>query len=97
MDDQLELTCPCCDAALVVDRVTGQILWHKAREQKASGKSLEEMVKTLESQKAESARKLDRELESQKDRARVLEARFREAMARADRSDKKPVNPFDLD
>lgn len=97
MADQLEVTCPCCAAALVIDRLTGEVLWHKPREQKASGRSLDDMVRGLESQKAESARKLERELESQKDRARLLEARFREAMARADKSDKKPANPFDLD
>lgn len=97
MSDQLEITCPCCSASLVVDRITGEVLWHKAREQKSGGRSLDEMVKGLEAQKQENSRRLERELETQKDRSRLLEARFREAMARADKSDKKPVNPFDLD
>ena len=82
---------------MVVDRHTGEILWHKAREERGGKRSLDEMVRGLETQKDETARRLERELENQKDRSRLLEARFREAMARADKSDKKPVNPFDLD
>jgi hypothetical protein len=53
------------------------------------------MVAGLESQKSEMEKKFDREMASQKDRARLLDERFKEALLRADKSDKPPVNPMD--
>jgi hypothetical protein len=91
-----EITCPCCAATLVVDRISGEVLLHKAREVKAGG-TLESMVAGLESQKSEAAKRFDRQLESQKDRARILEERFKEALERAEKSDTKYVNPMDVD
>lgn len=92
-----EITCPCCDATLVIDRLSGEVLLHKAKEVRAGGGSLESMVAGLESQKSEAARRFEKQLESQKDRARILEEKFKEAMQRAEKSDEKFVNPLDLD
>jgi hypothetical protein len=94
--DKLELTCPCCEATIVADRITGEILWHKEKVKSAKG-SFEEMVSQLESQKAEASKKFEKNLESQKDRARLLEEKFKEALKRADKSDKPMHNPLDLD
>src|SRR5256885_10858130 len=95
MAENFEVTCPCCEATIVVDRVSGEILLHKAKEKRVGG-SLESMVAGLQSQKSEMEKKFDRELASQKDRARLLEEKFREAMQRADKSDEKHINPMDL-
>ena len=92
----LEITCPCCEATIVVDSVSGEVLLHKAKE-KHNSQSLESMVSNLEAQKSEAAKRFDKQLESQKDRARILEERFKEAMKRAEKSDKPLVNPMDLD
>ncbi|MGZ8812175.1 MAG: 2-nitropropane dioxygenase, partial [Thermoanaerobaculia bacterium] len=59
--------------------------------------SLESMVAGLESQKSDAARRFDKQLESQKDRSRILEEKFREALERADKSTEKPFNPMDYD
>jgi sulfate adenylyltransferase subunit 1 (EFTu-like GTPase family) len=91
-----EITCPCCEAMIVVDRVSGEVLLHKAREVRTGG-SLESMVAGLETQKSEAARRFDKQIESQKDRARILEEKFREALQRAEKSTEKPINPLDLD
>ena len=91
-----EITCPCCEATLVVDRLSGEVLLHKAKEVRAGG-SLESMVAGLESQKSEAAKRFERQLESQKDRSRILEERFKEALQRAEKSDEKYVNPLDMD
>ena len=96
MAANIEITCPCCESTIVIDRVTGEILLHKKPEAK-SGLSLEAMVKGLDSQKSELAKKFDKNLESQKDRARILEERFKEAVQRAEKSDEKPFNPMDYD
>jgi sulfate adenylyltransferase subunit 1 (EFTu-like GTPase family) len=91
-----EITCPCCEAMIVIDRVSGEVLLHKAREVRTGG-SLESMVAGLETQKSEAARRFDKQIESQKDRARILEEKFREALQRAEKSTAKPINPLDLD
>ncbi len=96
MAANLEILCPCCEALIVVDRLTGEILLHKKKESK-TGLSLESMVANLDSQKSELAKKFDKSMESQKDRARILEERFKEAMKKAESSDEKYINPMDMD
>jgi uncharacterized Zn finger protein (UPF0148 family) len=91
-----EITCPCCQALIVVDRVNGEILLHKAKETK-TGLSLESMVSNLETQKSEAAKRFDKQIESQKDRSRILEEKFKEALERAEKSDKPYLNPMDMD
>jgi hypothetical protein len=97
MNEKLEVTCPCCEASIVIDRITGEILWHKAKERAANKGSLEDMVSQLDAQRADAAKKFEKNLESQKDRARLLEEKFKEAVARADKSDKPMPNILDLD
>lgn len=96
MAENFEILCPCCEATLVIDRESGEVLLHKAKEKRVGG-SLESMVAGLESQKSEMQKKFDRELASQRDRARLLEEKFREAMKRAEDSDAPHINPMDLD
>ncbi len=97
MANNIEITCPCCEATIVIDRLSGEILLHKAKETKSS-LSLEAMVSNLDTQKSDAAKRFDKQLESQKDRSRILEERFREAMERAEKDkDKKHINPMDLD
>jgi sulfate adenylyltransferase subunit 1 (EFTu-like GTPase family) len=91
-----EITCPCCEATIVVDRLNGDVLLHKVKEKRPGG-SLDAMVAGLETQKSDAARRFDRQMESQKDRARILEERFKEALERAEKSDDKYVNPMDMD
>lgn len=96
MAKNFEITCPCCQATIVVDRISGEVLLHKAKETKVTG-SLESMVSSLQAQKDEAARRFERQLESQKDRTRILEEKFREALARAEKDDTPHVNPMDMD
>jgi uncharacterized protein YPO0396 len=96
MSANIEILCPCCESTIVIDRVTGEILLHKQKEVK-SGQSLEAMVAGLDKQKSELQKRFDKQLESQKDRARILEERFKEAMQRAEKDDTKPFNPMDYD
>jgi len=90
-----EITCPCCESLIVIDRVSGEVLFHKVKERKST-QSLESMVSGLEAQKSEMARRFEKEMESQKDRSRLLEEKFKEALQRADK-DKPYINPMDLD
>jgi len=97
MAKNFEITCPCCEATIVIDRVSGEVLLHKAKETKSS-LSLEAMVSNLDAQKSDAAKRFEKQLESQKDRSRILEERFKEAVQRAEKEpDKKHVNLMDLD
>ncbi len=97
MSKNFEITCPCCEATIVIDRISGEILLHKEKEKK-SGLSLDAMVSNLKTEKSEADKRFEKQLEAQKDRTRILEEKFKEAMQRADKDpDKKPVNPLDLD
>jgi len=96
MSKNFEILCPCCSATLVIDRVSGEVLLHKAKETRVTG-SLESMVAGLESQKSEAAKRFDKQIESQKDRSRILEEKFKEALERAEKSDEKYINPMDMD
>lgn len=92
-----EIVCPCCEATIVVDRLSGEVLLHKEKERRGPGGSLESMVAGLETQRSDAAKRFEKQLESQKDRSRILEEKFKEALQRAEKSDEKFVNPFDLD
>jgi hypothetical protein len=96
MAKNFEILCPCCEATIVVDRLSGEVLLHKAKEVRTTG-SLESMVAGLETQKSEAAKRFEKQIESQKDRSRILEEKFKEALERAEKSTEKHINPMDLD
>ena len=96
MAGNLEITCPCCETLIVIDRASGEILLHKEKVKSAKG-SFEDMVAQLDRQKSEAAKKFEKNIESQKDRSRLLDEKFKEAIARADKSDTPVKNPLDWD
>jgi predicted nucleotide-binding protein (sugar kinase/HSP70/actin superfamily) len=92
-----EINCPCCEALIVIDGTSGEILLHKPKPS-GTGKSFEEMLGQLSASKTEMEKKFEKGLESQRDRSRILEEKFKEAMKRAESEPDKPrVNPMDLD
>ena len=96
MSDSIEVSCPCCTAKLVVDTASGEVIFHEKPKAKSKGDLLS-MVHELDSQKGELEKAFERQMASQKDRQRVLEAKFREAFDRADKDDGPMPNPLDLD
>jgi DNA-binding ferritin-like protein len=98
MDEQGRFTiiCPCCEATLTVDAQTGALISHEEKAKPVA--SFEEMAKDLERQKQVRESIFSQELGSLKDRERLLEEKFREAMKRADKDKDKPYrNPLDMD
>ncbi len=90
------ILCPCCEATLVVDAQTGVIISHREKAKPLA--SFEEMAKDLERQKQTRNQVFAQELGSVKDRERLLEEKFRNAMKRAEEEKDKPfINPLDLD
>ena len=94
--EKYALTCPCCEAILTVDANTGAILAHE--EKKKVHGSFEELKGEMSKQKEHREQIFAQEMSSVKDRERVLEEKFKEALKRADTDSGKPFrNPLDLD
>ena len=90
------IICPCCEATIIVDTVTGSILSHEEKQKPLA--SFEDMAKNLDKQKQVREQIFAQELSSMKDRDRILEEKFQEAMKRAEKDKDKPYrNPLDLD
>ena len=67
-------------------------------DRRVRGGTVEDMVKDLDKQKETREQIFSQELSSHKDRGRLLEEKFKEAMKRADKDkDKVYRNPLDLD
>ncbi|MDQ5845818.1 MAG: 2-nitropropane dioxygenase [Acidobacteriota bacterium] len=90
------IICPCCEAKLTVDANTGSLISHEEKVKPIA--SFDEMVKGLDKQKQVREQIFAQELNSMKDRDRILEEKFQEAMKRAEKDKDKPYrNPLDLD
>ena len=90
------IICPCCEANLTIDAATGAILSHGEKAKPLA--SFDEMVKGLGKQKEMREQIFAQELSSMKDRDRILEEKFQEAMKRAEKDKDKPYrNPMDID
>ena len=94
--EKFTIYCPCCEAILTIDAQTGAILAHEEKSKKLS--SFEELQQNLSKQKEARDNIFAQEMSSQKDRERILDEKFKEAMKRAENEPDKPYkNPLDLD
>ncbi|HEX2642802.1 MAG TPA: hypothetical protein VHU81_07400 [Thermoanaerobaculia bacterium] len=97
---KLTIRCPDCNSEMVIDTATGQILSHKkAKQPIAGGKDFDALLKGLDEEKSKAEDIFQREVAALKDRDRLLEEKFREAMRRAEEEPDEgpPRRPFDLD
>src|SRR5712691_3511906 len=94
--NRFTIICPCCESTLSIDAQTGAILLHEEKHKPLA--AFEDMVKDLDKQKQTREQIFSQELSSMKDRGRLLEEKFQEAMKRADKEKGKPYrSPLDLD
>jgi len=97
---RLNVRCPECGSDLVVDAATGEPLSHRPpKRQPAGGKDFDSLLAGLDTDKARADEIFEREKAAMKDRDRLLEEKFREAMKRAEEEPDEgpPRRPFDLD
>ncbi|HEY8559974.1 MAG TPA: hypothetical protein VIL74_06195 [Pyrinomonadaceae bacterium] len=94
--EKFSVICPCCEAALTIDAQTGAVLAHEEKK-KVLG-SFEDLKGELSKQKELRDQLFSQEMSSMKDRERLLEEKFKEAMKRAEGEKDVPYkNPLDLD
>ena len=78
--EKFSVTCPCCEAILTIDAQTGSILAHEEKK-KVLG-SFEDLKGALSKQKELREQIFAQEMSSVKDRERLLDEKFKEAMKR---------------
>jgi hypothetical protein len=94
--EKFNIICPCCEATLTIDAQTGAMLAHE--EKKKVHGSFEDLAGELSKKKELREQLFAQEMSSMKDRERLLEEKFQEALKRADTDSDKPFrNPLDLD
>ena len=94
--EKFTVICPCCDANLTIDAQTGAVLAHEEKK-KVLG-SFEDLKGELNKQKELREQIFAQEMSSVKDRERLLDEKFKEALKRADQDSGVPYrNPLDMD
>jgi hypothetical protein len=97
---KLRVRCPDCESELVVDAATGEVLSHKKpKAPLAGGRDLDSLFAEMKDKKERAEEVFAREQTAYKDRERLLEEKFKEALKRAEEDTETgpPKRPFDLD
>ncbi|MEZ5315852.1 MAG: hypothetical protein R2752_00465 [Vicinamibacterales bacterium] len=94
---EFELTCPCCQATLVVDAGLKRVVRH-VEPVRGDRPELDDAHRILEAQKARRDALFAESVESEKSRGDALSRRFEEALKQArEEPVTKPSRDFDLD
>src|SRR3954453_20107488 len=97
-NEVLDVACPCCHAALRVDRETGAVLSHKMPEKPPAIEDLGVAAKALKGEAARREEIFQKSFADQKTRQSVLDKKFDELLKQAKESPDTgpPVRDFDL-
>jgi uncharacterized Zn finger protein (UPF0148 family) len=94
---EYEVSCPCCQATLVIDEGLKRVVRHQAPE-RADKPTLDDAHGILAAEKARRDALFEQSVESHKTRGDALSRRFEEALRQAkDEPISKPSRDFDLD
>jgi hypothetical protein len=97
LKSELEVTCPCCGAALVVDVNLGRVISHKEPE-RADKPELTEAQRILAAEAARREALFEQSVQAEKTRGDALSRRFEEALKQASEEPiTRPTRDFDLD
>ena len=96
--ENLNVTCPCCQAKLVVDPVFGSVLSHEAPPKAGPNVDLTDAQKILAEQNRQREDKFADSWFQETNKEDILTKKFEEAMRKAkDAPTGKPIRDFDLD
>jgi hypothetical protein len=97
LKSELELTCPCCNAILVIDTNLARVISHKEPEREDKPE-LSEAQRILAAEAARREALFQQSVEAEKTRGDALSKRFEEALRQAKEEPiTKPTRDFDLD
>src|SRR5277367_989225 len=96
--ENLNITCPCCQAKMVVDPIFGAVLSHEASVKAGPNIDLENAQGILAEQKRQREDKFADSFFQETHKEDILAKKFEEAMKKAkDAPAGKPIRDFDLD
>ena len=96
--ENLNVTCPCCQAKLVIDPILGTVLAHTAHVKPGPDVDLTKASSILEEQKKQREDKFADSWFQETNKEDILAKKFEEAMKKAkDAPAGKPIRDFDLD
>jgi hypothetical protein len=94
---EIEITCPCCSAVIVVDKNLNQVISHRELP-RADTPDLDRAAQLVADEKARREAAFEQSVQTQKTRGDALSKRFEEALRAArDEPISKPKREFDLD
>lgn len=97
LKSEIEVTCPCCHATLVIDANLGRVIAHREPE-RGDKPELDEAASILAAEAARREALFERSVEAEKGRGDALAKRFEEALRQAkDEPITRPTRDFDLD
>src|SRR5437660_10177152 len=97
LKSEMEVTCPCCQATLVIDTNLGRVVSYKEPE-RGNKPELSDAQRILAEEAARREAVFQQSVDSEKSRGDALSKRFEEALRQA-RTEPitKPTRDFDLD
>lgn len=97
LESEIEVTCPCCKAVLVVDVNLRRVVSHEAPD-RGDKPELNEAARILAAEAARREALFQQSVEAEKTRGDALARRFEEALKKASQEPvTKPTRDFDLD
>jgi hypothetical protein len=97
LETEYEVTCPCCQATLVVDTGLKRVVRHVEAE-RADRPKLDDAHRILEEARARRESIFEQSVQSERSRGDALSRRFEEALKQANQEPvTKPSRDFDLD
>ena len=97
LKSEIEVTCPCCRTALVVDTNLGRVVSHREPD-RGDKPELNEAARILAAEAARRESLFEQSVEAEKGRGDALDRRFEEALRQAKQEPvTRPARDFDLD
>jgi hypothetical protein len=97
LKSEIEVICPCCGSALIVDANLGRVISHKEPE-RGDKPELGHAARILAEQDARREALFDQSVQAEKGRDDALSRRFEEALKQASKEPiTRPSRDFDLD
>jgi hypothetical protein len=97
LKSELEVTCPCCQATLVIDTNLGRVILHEVPD-RGNKPELSNAQRILAEEAARREAIFQHSVDAEKTRGDALSKRFDEALRQArEEPVTKPVRDFDLD
>ena len=97
LKSEIEVSCPCCGAMLVIDANLGRVIAHKEPE-RGDKPELSEAARIVAQEAARREALFEQSFQAEKTRGDALAKRFEEALKQANEEPiTKPTRDFDLD